>query len=257
VEETSRIQDRFKGAEYMPLLNSLSITMVGQGGIGSPFALALSRAHPAAIFAYEYDIVEEHNLGGQIFSLSDVGEGKAEATQSRLEAYSDYYNFTPLGELLEDSEVTPTIFMCVDSNPARYLAFQTWKKMGETKGWTHEVELDDIKYIMPNVYFDGRLSFNQVEIYCVTEHTAAHHEATNLHLTNNNLTEGECTTKSNPEVGIVTGGLMFTWYRNFLQNVIDANILGVTAKTVPYKWTFNLSNGDINSYGKHANFPSQ
>lgn len=253
----TRIQDRFKGAEYMPLLQALPITMVGQGGIGSPFALILSRSNPKAIFGYEFDTVEEHNLGGQIFSLQDVGKGKALATQERLENYSNFFDFTMLGELFEDSEVTPTTFMCVDSNPARYMAFQTWKKMGEEKGWSHKLEVDGMEYDVPNVMFDGRLTFNKFEIYCITEHTAAFHEANNLHKENNNLTDSECTTKSNPEVGILTGGLMFTWYRNFLQNVIDTNTLGVGFKNCPYKWTMNLSNGEINCYGQHANFPEQ
>lgn len=243
---TSIIQSRFKGAEYMSLLPLLPICMVGAGGIGSPFAFIISRANPKSIYLYEYDTVEEHNLGGQIYNKRDIGHPKAAQTIKRVSDYSDYQNIQPLGKLEEQSEVTPITFMCVDDNPARYTAFQAWKKEAEANNWVYKVEVNGINYDVPYVMYDGRLSFNSYDVFVITKDNYKYHEENNLPKENKNLLEEGCTTKANPEVGFLTAARMFTYYRNWLQNVIDVNQGYGAFKNVPYRFNENLSTGHIN-----------
>lgn len=249
--------DRFKGAEYMPLLRALNLTVIGQGGIGSPFCFTTSRAlsgSEARMFAYEYDTVEVQNLGGQVFSIEDIGTPKAEATQKRLKLYSDYERFLPLGKFEEDSMLTPTLMMCVDHNPTRYMSHHLWVEQSKNMGWKQKVVCGDDEYEVPCFYLDGRLAFNQFQIFCVTEHTYKAHEAHHLHKENNSLMVPGCTTQYNPEQGFLVGNFMFTWYRNFIQNVVDMHQGFPATKWCPYMWSFNLSTGKQSQHGEFANF---
>ncbi len=256
------ITDRFKGAEYMSLLRKLNFAIVGQGGIGSPFCITISRAlseSNVTMFGYEYDVIEAHNIGGQFFRMEQIGKKKDESIMELMEEFSYYYRFTPLGKFEQDSEVHPIMFMAVDHNPTRYLAFQKWREEAEKNNWEHTVLIEEedgveVEYKIPYMMFDGRLAFNQMELYCITKHTEKAHEQHNLHRENNNLVEDGCTTKANPEQGYLVGNFMFTWYRNFLQNVIDMNQGFPATKWCPYKWTFNLSTGKTNTYGSKSNF---
>ena len=62
-----------------------SIGMVGAGGIGSWTALGLLKMGVKDLTVYDFDVVEEPNLGSQLYTTSDIGTYKVEALQRRLE----------------------------------------------------------------------------------------------------------------------------------------------------------------------------
>lgn len=248
------IQSRFSGAEYSPFINQIAIGTVGAGGIGSPFHLIISRMNPLRIMNYEFDTVEIHNLGGQIFSLEDIDVGKAEATQARLEAYSDYQNFINLGKFEEGNDnVMPVMFMCVDNNEVRLAAAKKWREMGEAAGWKFPVTISDVEYEFDWVMFDGRLSFNSLDVYCITKDTIDYHIENRLPLRNEELLPPNCTTKSNPEVGIMTASFMVTFYRNWVQNQINICDEFPATKNVPYRFNVDLSTFQFKTYGFKTN----
>ena len=64
---------RFNLADwYSP---NLKIVIGGVGGIGSYLSFFLSRQE-AELFVYDFDTIEEHNLGGQLYRTNDIGSKK-------------------------------------------------------------------------------------------------------------------------------------------------------------------------------------
>ena len=94
---------------------------------------------------------------------------------------------------------------------------------------------------------DGRLSFENYDVYCVTKLSADYHKENRLPY-KVNIVAPTCTTVSNPEVGILTGNRMVSYYRNFLSNTINMNQGFPASKFVPYRFNEDLGTGEIKVY---------
>src|SRR5690606_481075 len=71
--------NRFKDAPCFPQRDEL-VMNGGAGGIGSWFTLFLSKSRFKPT-VYDFDRIEEHNTGGQLFRHEDVGSLKVDAVQ--------------------------------------------------------------------------------------------------------------------------------------------------------------------------------
>lgn len=243
------IDSRFSGAEYAPAIKQIPIATIGCGGIGSPFHLMISRMNPKMIANFEYDTVEIHNLGGQVFSMDDVGFPKADATAERLKAYSDYHEFVNFGKFEEgNQQVLPVMFLCVDNNEVRKEAVEVWRAAAEKANWVFTFEIDGEEYTFPWVMYDGRLSFNSFDCYVVTKESVEYHYANRLPISTEDVLPPNCTTKSNPEVGFLTAGFMLTLYRNWVHNQMDIHDDFPATKNVPYRFNADLSNFQFKTY---------
>ncbi len=58
------------------------VHLIGCGAVGSAAALALAKMGVQNVTLYDFDIIEEHNISNQMFSISDVGKLKTEALQN-------------------------------------------------------------------------------------------------------------------------------------------------------------------------------
>src|SRR3990170_3456674 len=63
---------------------TMPIAIIGAGSIGSWTALALLKLGCSDVTVYDYDNVEEQNVGSQIYKSADVGMPKTEALRNRL-----------------------------------------------------------------------------------------------------------------------------------------------------------------------------
>ena len=61
------------------------ITIVGAGGVGSTTALLLSKMGFTKIRVYDFDTVEQYNIGSQIYRIRDIGKPKVEALKEIIE----------------------------------------------------------------------------------------------------------------------------------------------------------------------------
>jgi tRNA A37 threonylcarbamoyladenosine dehydratase len=66
-----------------------SVCVVGCGGIGNWVALYLTLLGVKHLDLFDHDVIETHNLNRTIFSLSNIGEAKAEALKGFLETLRD------------------------------------------------------------------------------------------------------------------------------------------------------------------------
>ena len=74
--EIIKSHSRFKGLPWYEHLQQVNI--LGAGGIGSWVALSLAR-QGHKVLVQDYDRVEPHNLGGQLYSSKSIGKLKVTA----------------------------------------------------------------------------------------------------------------------------------------------------------------------------------
>lgn len=154
-EETSR----FSGAVWFDKIQEKTVTLAGLGGIGSYVAFLLGRLHPAALYLYDDDVVEAGNLSGQLYSKNYIGSRKAQATNSILNAFADYYNSSYYIERFTQASTATQIMMCgFDNMQARRTFFMRWKELVNT------CNEEDKKNCL---FIDGRLAAESFQVLCI------------------------------------------------------------------------------------------
>jgi len=68
-----------KTISILPNPESITVTVVGCGAVGSKVIDFLARLGVNHFVLWDYDMVEEHNVGNQAFVLRDVGKAKVDA----------------------------------------------------------------------------------------------------------------------------------------------------------------------------------
>ena len=143
-------RSRFKDA---PWLKESSFKMIigGAGGIGSWFAMLAARSLPnAMISVYDFDLIETHNIGGQLFSGLQVGMSKVSAIQDLIRSYANM-EVASFSCKYTSNDYASYMVSCFDNMEARQLMFDTWCSRGYDKG----------------MFVDGRLLAEQFEVYFV------------------------------------------------------------------------------------------
>lgn len=112
-----------------------------------------------SIYNYDYDTVESHNLGGQLFFVDGIGKPKVKAVEDILtELVRTDYAYYGYDRKIEPSFVTPWIYHNVfkiyisafDNMKARKILFNKF--------------LDDSQ---AQLFVDGRLLMEQMRIYTI------------------------------------------------------------------------------------------
>lgn len=114
---------RFSGAPwYSP---GIDIFIGGQGGIGSWLSLFLARQE-ANIFLFDYDVVDEVNLAGQLYGQQHIGLSKSQAMKSIVEDLCGHSQVEICGKYDEESMTNKYVFSAFDNMAARKLMFEKW-----------------------------------------------------------------------------------------------------------------------------------
>jgi len=208
---------RFKDAAFMTD-KPLNLTVGGVGGIGGPVALCLSRLQHNIVI-YEMDSYSEENLGTQLVKYSQIGKPKADCISELLTEFSD---ITPtcLGELTEESFVTPITFSCFDNMKARKIMFNLWKNQEDKL-----------------VFIDGRLMAENYQILVVTPDRIEEYEKDFL-FDDEEVEDLPCTYKSTFHVSLIIGGMITSIFTNWLTN----HIVKDDERIVPFFTEFAVPN---------------
>ena len=105
---------------FIKPFDKLNVVLVGCGGTGSRVLVELSALSQNLvemdhlgfnIHVFDDDIVEQHNIGRQMFYQSDLGEYKADVLSSRINrSYGDNINsYNERYDQKHDSEINPDI----------------------------------------------------------------------------------------------------------------------------------------------------
>jgi molybdopterin/thiamine biosynthesis adenylyltransferase len=116
----------YRGDDALATLARARIAICGAGALGSNLADALVRQGAARLRVIDFDRVEEHNIGTQTYSQSDIGQPKADALRKQLfraagmeiEAVRKELTADNVGVLLKDVDL---VVDCFDNTASRQL----------------------------------------------------------------------------------------------------------------------------------------
>ena len=198
---------RLKGASWFNEIYKKDILVIGSGGIASWTNFLLARCG-ATLHIFDFDIIEEHNLGGQLFRFKDVGKSKVQAIKDIIgefcEAEVNIYN-----EKYTSESITNNItIMGVDNMSTRKIGFENW-----------------LNYINENpeekdnsLFIDGRLSMTVLQIFCIKGNDlSAITKYQQEHLFDDSqVEEEECTAKQTSHCAAMIASHIVGFLTNFL-----------------------------------------
>lgn len=168
-------RNRFKDALWFNKPNHMILG--GAGGIGSWTALLLCRSNRHNIYIYDYDIIEDHNLAGQLFKETQIGQLKTHAVRQNV------LEFCPDAIIRQDvlydkySISSPIMIAGFDNMLARKLMYDNWKVQEDRE-----------------LFIDPRLSAENYQIYFVKKGQEERYEKTLF--TDDELEADICTLKA-------------------------------------------------------------
>lgn len=229
---------RFKDAPWYPKENTTHVIVGGSGGIGSWLTLMLARAGYIPI-VYDFDIIEEHNIGGQLFTKKDAELGatpKVVALRNLCKDFADTDIIANNEKYTRDSMSHHYVFSGFDNMKARRDMFDAWKEYVEewkesnllAKGLEEETIVDKN---VP-IFIDGRLLMEQLTIFCVTPDKIDEYEK---HMfTDEEVEEAPCTLKQTSHSAAMIASHMVGFFTNHFTN----NVVGEQDRVVPFKWEY-------------------
>jgi molybdopterin/thiamine biosynthesis adenylyltransferase len=195
---------------------NVSIVVGGVGGIGSYLSFLLARQE-ANLYLYDFDLIETHNLGGQLYKMKDIGKLKTQSIKDTIKEFSNSDNVTCLGKFEEGSMIGDIVFSGFDNMSARKLMFDAWKQNDSRK-----------------IFIDGRMLAEQGQIYCVIPGLEEEYEKTLFD--DSEVTEQPCNYKATSYCGALIASLMVSCYNNYVTN----EKLDAAVREVPFKMTYSL-----------------
>lgn len=234
---------RFKDAPWFPK-EETNVIVGGAGGIGSWLTLMLSRAgfYPVV---YDFDILEGHNLAGQLYTKSDAEAMvlKVDALKGLCKQFADT-DITVMNEkYTKDSMSHHYVFSAFDNMQARKDMFEAWKEyVKEWEDFRNIAEAEDVANMSLEepIFIDGRLTAEQMQIFCVTPDLIAEYEK---HLFDDSEVEdAPCTMKQTSHSAAMIASHMVGFFTNHMTN----NAVKDKDRTVPFFWEYFIPINYIN-----------
>ena len=200
--------DRFKDAPWYKESKQNVITLLGLGGIGSNTMFNLYRSIPAVYIIVDFDTVESHNIGTQLFMSSTLGSPKTLAIKSTLNIFLGNTNLNintinkNITEFKNADYMSPIVITGFDNMVARRTAFEHWKSMPNRE-----------------IFIDGRLRANLYEVYSVLPGHEDKYEETLFN--DEDVSDGPCTFKQTSHFGMLIGARITQIVANYLSNKAD------------------------------------
>ena len=205
---------RFQGAPWMEKERPAHVVIGGCGGIGSWTAFCLGRIG-LDMSLFDYDIVEDVNIAGQLFSSNDVGELKTHAIKSLVHKYSNETNIYTYDKLMNGSldlaqrraisiGFVPTIYISAfDNMKSRKVMFQ------EAYALTGGIDY----------FIDGRMLAESFELYVVDLNSYRHRDEYRKTLFSDDIASPEsCSYKATSHIAMHLASLITTTVTNIITN---------------------------------------
>ncbi len=110
----------------------IQIIIIGQGGIGGPAALALSKMGCSLIMTYDKDKFEAHNIPNQLCREDDIGKPKAEAVREIVKDFTGV-EIDARNEEYKDQPLSGIVIAAVDSMKTRKIIWENVKSKPQVK----------------------------------------------------------------------------------------------------------------------------
>jgi hypothetical protein len=157
--------DRFKDLDWVHKASHNRVLIAGVGGIGSWLALALARSN-FNITLRDYDTIEAHNSGGQLYSHKEAGMLKIHALRDTVKYFCDSQVSHMSSKIEESSDVSKFNYYasCFDNMEARKILFNKYVEEYHKKlenevryelNWGNKLEDVDITSLRKNFTLIG------------------------------------------------------------------------------------------------------
>jgi molybdopterin/thiamine biosynthesis adenylyltransferase len=190
------------------------ISVIGVGGIGSWLSFSLARAN-YNIVIYDMDVIEAHNINGQLFSISDVGKHKVNAMRDFINSYCDK-RINTFSAFTEDSVPMQHTFLALDNMKVRKIAVQKW--------------FERYKNTANKILIDGRMEGEQGIIYVIKDEES-YNKWMDEWFPDEQVSDGVCTMKSSTFNGMMIAANMTAVFNNYVANFYSGNSI----REIPYK----------------------
>ena len=194
---------RFQGLDWYSQDDAPVVVVGGAGGIGSWLSFFLARANFNVTLS-DFDTVEEHNIGGQLFKRNQIGKYKAEAVGRNVSEFSTNTINAQIVKITEETATHEFMFSAFDNMDARRAMFKVWKR-----SWNS---------MNRPIFIDGRLNAEQFQIFCVTPENADEYER--IHLFNDSEVEdAPCSAQQTTHTAAMIAGHMVGFFTNHITNI--------------------------------------
>jgi len=212
-------QSRFKDAPWFPKNNEF-VQIGGAGGIGSWLTFFLTKMG-FRVYLYDFDTIEEHNLGGQLFMQRQIGVKKVIAIAETVHNFCGDFITTFEEPITRSSAGHYFAFSAFDNMKARADLFAIWK----------DTVLRAPSGVTP-IFIDGRLEMETFQIFCVTPDRIQQYEETLF--SDEDVEDAPCTMKQSSHTAAMIGSLMSAFFTNHIANIYSAE----TIREVPFFYEY-------------------
>jgi molybdopterin/thiamine biosynthesis adenylyltransferase len=218
------IFNRFKGASWFERMTKEQVLIGGAGGIGSWLALLLTRCG-TSVYIYDFDKVELHNIGGQLYSKSDVGLYKVDALNKIIRSLvtDSTYIEGDTNKYDEKSLVSDLCVAAFDNMAARKIMFDKWSTIYKDNNEA--------------LFIDGRLTASEMKIFCVTPDRIERYKETLFD--DSEVEDAPCTFKQTSFGAAMIASHIVGFITNHISNIsqgVDKSI----GSALPFYWEYNI-----------------
>ena len=204
-------KSRFSDASWFDKLNEFVVPIVigGVGGIGSWLTFFLARMLPpqSHLIIYDFDVVEEINIAGQLFRISDVGRAKVTAIKEIVHSFSGYANIQKQAYAYDSESLkSPIMFSAFDNMKSRKIMFENW--------------MEEAKSYPDSIFIDGRLNAEQFQVYYVTLEHAVRYEKDHL-FDDKEVEDTNCSYKQTTHFAAAIAAKMVQGFTGFLDDIYE------------------------------------
>ena len=211
-------RDRFKDAVWLNY--TAPLTLIGVGGIGSWVGLLLYKmGYKLDIF--DFDKLEEVNIGSQLYPLSSCGSYKINAFNDVLNFFNSKDSSSVIGRISRFDKDTPinSIVICaVDNMETRELSSALWFEEGNKAEWKGTW-----------LFIDGRMDAETMEVFTLT--CAEDYMKYREHLfPDSDVEHAPCSFKATPYTSALIASRITSCIVNHITNCLDTT----SKRSVPF-----------------------
>lgn len=207
---------RFSSAPWYQRVKDQNILLAGLGGIGSHVAFLLSRLQPNHILMMDPDYVEESNLSGQLYGVSDIGNSKTSSVGEAMMGYSDFYDYSTIQEAFtEETSYSSDIMICgFDNMTARSVFFEKWLEHVAERGIDNKENC---------LFIDGRLAAEEFQVFCIkgSDNYSMHRYSHDYLFSDEEAEETICSYKQTTFTASMIASVIVNLFVNFVSNQVD------------------------------------
>lgn len=219
--EENPVHSRFSGASWYR--HPVSAIIGGAGGIGSWLTLFLARqGHD--LHVYDFDNVEQHNIGGQLYNVDSILQSKVDAISEICRVFAGHRVSTYNEKYGKDSIADSVMFSCFDNMEARQVMFDNWIA----------AQRERLPSGMPLqkdcIFIDGRLNAETAEFFCVTDEESAQKWRESW-FPDFKVEDAPCAYKATSHCAAILAGMMTAALNNFIANQKEGEQREIPFKT--------------------------